>query len=362
MKVLHIINDSGLGGAQTLIENLAIEGRNNGVEVHCVVLSTPGKLAPRLERACASVKHLSIRRSSWRIDTALKQLVKEIRFVNPDVVQSHLLQSDLISSLALLIFRKKPLLWTIHSSGYGDGDRFRTRILARVIRFASFRVDRVISCTAAASKFSIETGISKQKIVEIPNGVVMPTAQLRKGETGDLVHVGRPHLMKDHSMLLLAFSRIATSWPSCGLTFIGVDKSELDVLNRGGIDIDQLPITALGALSDPIPVIRKSKFLIISSAYGEALPMVGIEALSYGVPVLTTNVGSCSLLAAESWMVCAPRDSDGLADLIRKALALTDTEYDALSIKARLKAESSFNIRNTAASYATVYSSVVESA
>ncbi|MEV8235653.1 glycosyltransferase [Rhodococcus sp. NPDC077669] len=361
MRILHVINDTGLGGAQTLIESLATDAPRIDMDVHCLVLSAPGVLSERLEEVCQSVSYLDISRESWRVDRAVVAVHKAIGRISPDLVQSHLLQSDLISAIALWFRPRMPLVWTIHSSGYGSGDRWRTRTLAKIIRIIAVRPQRVVACTDSAAQFAISQGITPSKIVTIRNGTVLPqwNAPGSRTDAMRLVHVGRMHAMKDHNTLLTCFALLTDSIPGISLTCVGANGDELAVLSSGASKPEANRIHALGSVKDPIPIIRSSDFLIISSSYGEALPMSGIEALALGVPVLTTSVGSCPELVVEPWQMCPPNDPIALANVALTASKLSNAQYRELSQNSRKLAEKKFDIEQTSSSYLSLYEEVV---
>ena len=58
--------------------------------------------------------------------------------------------------------------------------------------------------------------------------------------------------------------------------------------------------------SDDIPaLIAGSRALVLSSAYGEAMPMAGLETIAAGRPVVTTDVGGCPSLVVDPAFVVA---------------------------------------------------------
>jgi glycosyltransferase involved in cell wall biosynthesis len=65
----------------------------------------------------------------------------------------------------------------------------------------------------------------------------------------------------------------------------GPDREYLERLIRA-MDLQNSVILA-GYQSNPYPYMKKSRFLVISS-YTEGLPVISMEALSLGVPVVAT--------------------------------------------------------------------------
>jgi glycosyltransferase involved in cell wall biosynthesis len=72
-------------------------------------------------------------------------------------------------------------------------------------------------------------------------------------------------------------------------------------------------VSLLGPRKDVQSLLSKTKFLVISSRWGEALPMAGLEALARGVPVITTDVGDCKDLVVDPTFLVNPGDASQLA-------------------------------------------------
>jgi glycosyltransferase involved in cell wall biosynthesis len=60
--------------------------------------------------------------------------------------------------------------------------------------------------------------------------------------------------------------------------------------------------------------------LIIGSSFGEALPIIGIEAAINGLPIVATDVGSVHSLVLRQDHICRPCDPEHMANSIRAAL------------------------------------------
>lgn len=89
-------------------------------------------------------------------------------------------------------------------------------------------------------------------------------------------------------------------------------------------------VTMLGPLAQTelARLHRVCSVFVLSSAY-EGLPLVVLEALASGTPVVTTNCGETpNLLSAQSGVVCIERTPDAIADALRKIL-LHPEDYPA---------------------------------
>ncbi|WP_208339775.1 glycosyltransferase family 4 protein, partial [Aetokthonos hydrillicola] len=85
-------------------------------------------------------------------------------------------------------------------------------------------------------------------------------------------------------------------------------------------------VTMLGAIAQAelAPLHRISSAFVLSSVY-EGLPLVALEALASGTPVVTTQSGETpKLLLSGSGIVCGERTPTSLADALRKILQHPD--------------------------------------
>jgi glycosyltransferase involved in cell wall biosynthesis len=135
-----------------------------------------------------------------------------------------------------------------------------------------------------------------------------------------VLFAGRLHPQKDP--ILLVRSIAALNEPNIHLLIAG----DGELADQVRSEIDQLglskKITMLGALNQTqlADLHRICNAFVLSSAY-EGLPLVVLEALACGTPVVTTRCGETpKLLAADSGVVCEERTPVGIADSLRKVL------------------------------------------
>jgi glycosyltransferase involved in cell wall biosynthesis len=143
-------------------------------------------------------------------------------------------------------------------------------------------------------------------------------------DTRFVLFAGRLHPQKDP--ILLVRSIAALNEPNIHLLIAG-DGELADAVRS---EIDQLRlskrITMLGSLdqAELAELHRLCNAFILTSAY-EGLPLVVLEALACGTPVVTTRCGETpKLLSADSGTVCEERTPVAIADALRKVLLHPD--------------------------------------
>src|SRR5262245_59769352 len=134
MRILYVINGLGEGGAERLVELLAIGCRDGGDRVAVLAVTRGGAVATRLERAGIAVHVLGLR-SAIEPEGALA-LAAAIRDLSPDLVHSHLAVSDVASWAAGGVARVTDRLAAV-SPAPSDSETGVTRQLRRPRRIAT---------------------------------------------------------------------------------------------------------------------------------------------------------------------------------------------------------------------------------
>lgn len=139
-------------------------------------------------------------------------------------------------------------------------------------------------------------------------------------ETNFILFAGRLHPQKDPLLLIRAFAVL--NQPHTHLLIAG--DGELAGAVRAEITRWGLGerVTMLGAITQEelAQLHRIAHVFVLCSAY-EGLPLVVLEALASGTPVVTTKCGETpKLLTADSGVVCEQPTPDCIADALRRVL------------------------------------------
>ncbi|XHX79524.1 MAG: glycosyltransferase [Stenomitos frigidus ULC029] len=139
-----------------------------------------------------------------------------------------------------------------------------------------------------------------------------------------LLFAGRLHPQKDP--LLLVRSLAALAEPDTHLLIAG--QGELAEAIQA--EVEQLglvkQVTMLGAVKqDKLAALhRLASVCVLTSAY-EGLPLVVLEALACGTPIVTTRAGDTpNLLTQQSGIVCEERTPEAVANALRQVLQKPD--------------------------------------
>jgi colanic acid/amylovoran biosynthesis glycosyltransferase len=167
--------------------------------------------------------------------------------------------------------------------------------------------------------------------------------------TGALICVGRLSPEKAHAGLFEAFLAISRKHPSARLRLIGDGPCRLELVELAARLGLSAHIDFLGACpeEDTLAQIAHSDLLVLPSLL-EGLPVVLMEAMAQGVPVVAPRLAGIPELVdhGATGLLFTPSDWDDLATQIIRLL--NDGALRAsIAIRAREKIENEFDIQNS---------------
>src|SRR3990172_2848430 len=297
MRVLHVITGLNLGGAEVMLHRLlqASDRRSSSHDV--VSLMDLGIVSERIRQLGIDPRALQMGRVPN--PRKLLRLANIVRESNPDVVQTWMYHADVIGGLAAKLARRPRIVWGIHNSTL-DPERTRrtTRwTVALSARLSRWVPDCIVSVSQVSRDIHVDAGYDRSKFVVIPNGFDVgeyrPDAGYRREVRAELgiddgtVVVGliaRVDPQKDHGNIIAAAARIALRRPEgrfllCGQGTGRGDPIVAQVTERGLLD----RFVFLGRRDDVHRVMNAIDIVTLSSAYGEAFPLVVGEAMASGV-------------------------------------------------------------------------------
>lgn len=293
VRLLLVTDSLEVGGAERHVVDLAVALHQKGFEV-VVACSVSGPLAQPLLGAGVPVKPMLDRKVKRRVSLTyalrLRRLMKGARF---DLVHAHVYASGAAATLASL-GSGVPLVLTEHTEALWQGRRART-----VSRFVYARARHIIVVSNAIRRRLIERdGVPPNLITVVPNAVsaVACTAAAPQGlpaELGEGPLVGviarlQPEKGLDH--FLKAAARVAALVPEARFIVVGDGplRGELEALARR-IGVGE-SICFLGFRADAREVTGLLDVLVVPSLT-EGSPLVVLEAMAAGVPVVASDVG-----------------------------------------------------------------------
>lgn len=281
MRILIVISELKYSGAAKiaswLANNLAIHGNEvslltfiDGDDYHDISVE-------RI-RICMGISSRYFRTIRAIFD--IRKIIKKNRY---DIVISFLPLEGFISVLASLGTKAKVIV-SERSDPYHEKS-----FVANVSRFFFRFADGAVFQSEGAQKYFSEKLIRKSTIIENP--VMVPKVKRVPYQERDNIIVSSARLQihqKRQDILLRAFAIVVKEIPSVKLKLIGdgPDENYLKKLSAE-LGINKQVIFA-GKCKNVLEEISKAKVFAFSSEY-EGMPNAVLEALSMGVPVVTTD-------------------------------------------------------------------------
>ncbi|EHQ15717.1 glycosyl transferase group 1 [Shewanella baltica OS183] len=364
-RVLNIITGLGDGGAEATLCRLCCHDKEN---IHFVLsLTGHGKYYSVLKDNSIHVLSVDFKKHPF---VSIFHLVKAIKVIKPDVVQTWMYHADFLGGIAARVAGIKNIYWGVHNTILEKGtSKFSTRIIAKINAVLSGLIPKNIIYCASSSKLVHEKfGYNKQRGLVIYNGYdltkfkpfqshfkisSMPNGIIKIGM------VARFDPYKDHANLIESLRLVTLHYYDILVYLVGtnIDHNNnklLQLIKIAGLD-DK--IILLGQRDD-IPFFMNDIDIHVLSSSAEAFPNVLCEAMSCGIPCVTTDVGDARYIVSDTGWIANPRDSFSLADTICKAIF--ELKYDPLSFKVRKensvkRIASEFTIESMVANYSSLW-------
>jgi glycosyltransferase involved in cell wall biosynthesis len=163
---------------------------------------------------------------------------------------------------------------------------------------------------------------------------------------------------KDLFLLLEAFQSVRRVCPSVKLLIVGDGSLKADLEQRAkhrGLEKDVL---FFGPRSD-IPAVLGLFDVFVLSSFEEGLPLVILEAMAAGKPVVATAVGSIpEIVTSETGVLVPKRDPERLAGALHRLLDDSALRR-AMGRAGRALVESRYNLNDTVKGYQSLYEAMV---
>ncbi len=281
MKILIVISEVKYSGAAKIASWLAnnLYGSGNDVSLLTFIDGNDSyNVKAKRIRVCQGISS-----RYTRTLCAILEIHKIIKRDKYDVVISFLPLEGFVSVLASLGTKTKTIV-SERSDPYHEKS-----FIANLSRFFFRFADGAVFQTEGAQNFFSKGLIKKSTIIENP--VVVPKAKRVKYQDRDNIIVSSARLQLDQKcqdVLLKAFAIVFQEKPFIKLKLIG-DGPDEDYLKKLSIELGiNNNVIFVGKSENVLEEISRAKVFAFSSQY-EGMPNAVLEALSMGIPVVTTD-------------------------------------------------------------------------
>ena len=299
MRIALVLSSLSCGGAERAVILTAEGLLNRGHKVSLITIAGTEKdffkVPDGVHRIALNVAKDSptLIHALWNNQYRFRVLRQAICSLQPDVVISHMYRSNILTLLSLLK-TKYPVIVTEQidpkmSPAQGWWGKLRRPVypLAAKVVSVSQGVDESFEWLPRGKRTVIYNPLQpindEKGTISLPKGVD-PNKKW-------VIAMGRLHYQKNFELLLSAFHKLVDKHPDWQLLIFGEGelrpKLEELVENLGLTNQVFLP----GVTNNPISILKRSELFVLSSRF-EGLPLVLLEALACGLPIVSTDCPS----------------------------------------------------------------------
>lgn len=345
MKVLHVIDSLGRGGAEQLLVTLLPELRRQGVSVALAVRGGSMDLMPLLKTQ--GIEPLILKpRHRWNLIGFAAELVAIARHENAQVIHAHLYFPAVATALIKVAhLGALPTCVTFHNLAYGGANQKGMKLAFRR-KLAKFLYPRGIDAFFGVSEAvarHYESHMSLPHIRVIPNPVdlskVQEAATKISGVNGRLVLPGRIVKEKGHAIFFEALVKLKAKGlvPKVAIAGDGPLRSRVEAQARELGLTDQVEF--LGSLShdDMLQVMAGASLVVVPSLF-EGFGITALEGMALGRAVVASDAGGLPELVGDAGVIVPAGDATALSGAIADLLS-NPTLRDELVAKATARSQ-----------------------
>lgn len=258
---------------------------------------------------------------------------------------------------------RKPVILHTHSADFHVFYSKLPKIIKVGLKWIFCKSTRFIVLSNSWKKFYIENlGLKEEQVIVLPNPVKLPVEvpQRINSQKVNFLFLGRIGERKGAFDLIKAFAALPTEQKQNAQLIMAGDgegnkaRDIAEKLNLGKY------ITILDWVNEQQrdELLAKADVFVLPS-YNEGLPMALLEAMSWGLPAITTPVGGISELAIdrENGLLVQPGDIQELSTAMQLLIANQELKQN-LGKNAR-NSTKSFDVKNYLVALTNIYQSVL---
>jgi L-malate glycosyltransferase len=327
IKVCHLISGDLWAGAEVQMLTVATLMKSMPeFDVSAIVLNE-GKLAEKLKKDGFSA--IVIDESKNSFFQILRKATEIIRINQPDILHTHRYKENVLGALLKKRCKIRHLVQTVHGSAepFSGAKKLRGGFYDKINNYCTRRYFSKILAVSYKIAEEMRQITKKDNVITIHNSInadfISPTnspSDVRKmlGLSQNCVLVGsagRLAPIKGYDIFLEMAAIIIKKAPEVKFLLIG-DGPSRKSLEEKACNLGLGDAVIFPGFRDDIADLMKALDIFVISSYNEGIPMVVLEAMTLGIPVVSTKVGGIKeiLVHNVTGMLSESGNPQGLAD------------------------------------------------
>ena len=357
MRIVQIVESLKIGGLEKMAVDLAIAHRRAGNHSSIYTVFEAGPLAGEAEAGGVTV--VPFDKAIGFSPKTISAMAKRLRADRAEIVHTHNSGIHHYGVLAGKLAGARAIVSTRHGLAFHSGRRQEVYYRASMPLTAAV----VFVCENGRQHYTEAGVVPVTKSHVILNGVAIEKFQSRRAAPGGVRPrirfgtIGRFVKAKAHNDLVSAFALLAPHVPEAELHIWGYGELQDSVLAQiAGSGLGSR-IRYRGVALDPPEALRELDVFVLSSI-SEGLPLVILEAMAAGLPIVSTRVGGVPEVAPEGSVAWYARcgDPGDLAAAMRQAAG---SDLAAAGDAAYHLAGQRFSLETMQAQYAALFEKLV---
>lgn len=315
MRIIQVIADFGLAGAETMVEHLSCELIAEGHDVLVISLfDLHTAITDRIESRGIKIEYLGKKRGfDPSVITKMRKIIKAYK---PDIINTH---RYVLPYVFMATFRLNiKLVHTVHNVAQKEQTNVGKYINKILFRF--FNVLPIALSKEVQKTIHEVYGLPTQRIPVIFNGIDLSECIVKKNynrnKSFSIIHVGRFMDVKNHALLIRCFAQFVKLHPDARLQLLG-DGERREEMVKLAKELDIIDFVEFAGLqSNVYPWLNNADLFILPSKF-EGMPMTLIEAMGTGLPIIASDVGGIPdmLTSQKDALLIEPNEKDILKAL-----------------------------------------------
>jgi glycosyltransferase involved in cell wall biosynthesis len=302
IKLLHVYKDFNVYNG--LIEILMILAQNFDHDKYelgvCVFRYDGNSFGDKFEKLRGKIFNLGISKTLYNEPREIAALYRFFKKYQPDIVQTHVLKSNLYGTIAAKLARVPVIIgteMTLKDTAPSSLRRLRDKLLHPVVGSMIGRCDTfMVTSEFIKKEWYHQKYDRKYKVIYPPFNLEKYDAAMKsslpdekhKGPT--IGFVGRLSEEKGIHWLLKAMVKIKQEIPDVHLLIVGTGPIEKELKDLCSSLLLNSHVVFAGYKPNAFELLRQLDVFIIPSR-SEGCPIVVLEAMAMGLPVVASHVG-----------------------------------------------------------------------
>jgi glycosyltransferase involved in cell wall biosynthesis len=252
-------------------------------------------------------------------------------------IVSWLYHADLLSVLVKFVNPNMRVIWNVRTAEFGENYFRFSKIILYILKISSYFIPEKVLYNSRRGMFSHQAfGYCRSKGALVSNIFQPPVGNNLQSQNKlnlrplRLGFIGRFANQKGIDILISVFNDLLDIMPNLELHIAGIDVSEIKEFSN------KKKLIIYGKIEEVSLFYNNIDILVLPSRYGEGTPNVLLEALSFGLPCVSTDVGDIrEILENDRGVVVQPNNPTELYHALEELLQNKDMFAEQLKVERR---------------------------